>query len=336
MRIRTIKPEFFLHEGLHDLEAATQGLPVRLVYIALWCVADREGRLAYRPRALKPQILPYDETGAFPQCIDLLVQHGYLVLYTGPAGEELAYIPTFGKHQSINARESESKLPPPPSAGKNNGAETHASLTRESRVTSPVNHACFDSDSPVEHALRGERKGKEGKGTLIPPSSDGEESITENVLILSPIEEIAKTLPLPMDDPFETAFQQFWEAYPRKISKKDAKKAFKSAQGPKYLETILSSLRSDVKDWEIHEREEQHIPYPATWLNATDWTDFIPLPSENAKKNKGGAEVMAAEPSWDWRRFAPPGAVWLELSPFSRGQILAAKAADDFLNPPSD
>ncbi len=56
-RIRTIKPEFFLHEGLHDL-----GDPLaRLAFIGLWCYSDRAGRFRWKPRALKILILPYDD-----------------------------------------------------------------------------------------------------------------------------------------------------------------------------------------------------------------------------------------------------------------------------------
>ena len=56
-RIRTIKPEFFLH---HDLFAAEKecGLPLRLAYVGLWTQADREGRFKWRPYELGIAILP--------------------------------------------------------------------------------------------------------------------------------------------------------------------------------------------------------------------------------------------------------------------------------------
>ena len=49
MRIRTVKPEFFTHEGLFDAEKATK-LPLRVAFVGLWCAADREGRFRWEPR----------------------------------------------------------------------------------------------------------------------------------------------------------------------------------------------------------------------------------------------------------------------------------------------
>jgi len=47
-RIRTIKPEFFTSEDIVSLAPLT-----RLLYIALWCEADKEGRLAWKPLTFK-------------------------------------------------------------------------------------------------------------------------------------------------------------------------------------------------------------------------------------------------------------------------------------------
>jgi hypothetical protein len=38
MRIRTIKPEFFHHEGIYEAELQSN-LPLRLAFIGLWCAA---------------------------------------------------------------------------------------------------------------------------------------------------------------------------------------------------------------------------------------------------------------------------------------------------------
>ena len=67
-RIRTVKPELFLHEGLFDAEAAT-GLPLRLCFIGLFTQADREGRFRWQPRRLKAQILPYAEDVDFDRVL---------------------------------------------------------------------------------------------------------------------------------------------------------------------------------------------------------------------------------------------------------------------------
>ena len=146
-RIRTIKPEFFKHEDLFDAERAS-GLPLRLAFISLWTVADRDGRFKWRPRALKVECLPYDECD-FALVLDALCTRGFIVKYA--CGMEVfGCIPSFGKHQVINNRESKSELPDP---NKCNG------LTREPRVDDAIS-------TPLVQE-QGEGKGREGKTVAI-------------------------------------------------------------------------------------------------------------------------------------------------------------------------
>lgn len=102
-RIRTIKPEFFTSE---DIVALTPF--ARLLYIALWCEADKEGRLVWKPKTFKMRYLPADDVKIDDLCAEL-VDSGLINLY----GDGYAFIPSFHSHQHINPRESESKLPAP-------------------------------------------------------------------------------------------------------------------------------------------------------------------------------------------------------------------------------
>ena len=141
MRIRTVKPEFFTHDGIFEAEQET-GLPLRIAYIGLWCAADREGRFRWEPRRLKVQVMPYDDVD-FSRVLDALVTRGFLVHYASD-GREFGAIPSFTKHQVINNRERDSELPEPLSINT-----IDASSTREPRV---------------DHASKEEGKGKEWKG----------------------------------------------------------------------------------------------------------------------------------------------------------------------------
>lgn len=128
-RIRTIKPEFFTSEDIVGLSPLA-----RLLYIALWCEADREGRLVWKPKTFKMRYFPGDKCDIDALCNEIL-DTGLIVQY----GECYAYIPTFHSHQHINPRESQTQLPTP---------DVDAIVTRASRV----------SDAQVGR----ERKGKEG------------------------------------------------------------------------------------------------------------------------------------------------------------------------------
>lgn len=158
-RIRTIKPEFFTHEGLADLEHET-GLPVRLVFAGLWTQADREGRFEWRPRRLQIAILPYDDVD-ISRVLDALVTRGYLVRYACGT-RELGCIPNFGKHQVVNNREASSTLPAPPDAPaipESSARVADASTTRGSRD----DHAWLTRHDPAQAEGEGERKRKPRK-----------------------------------------------------------------------------------------------------------------------------------------------------------------------------
>lgn len=158
-RIRTIKPEFFTSEDIVSLSPLA-----RLLYIALWCEADREGRLEWKPRTFKIRYLPADSCDIEALCKEL-TDSKLVVLY----GDGLcAYVPRFLRHQHINPRETASTLPDP-----------HASPTRQPRVK----HASpRDSDA---HGGR-ERKGKErntGDKSPVAPSDESNDAHGPKILI---------------------------------------------------------------------------------------------------------------------------------------------------------
>jgi hypothetical protein len=163
MRIRTIKPEFFHHEELHELETETS-LPIRLAFIGLWCAADREGRFKWSPKRLGVQILPYDDCD-FSRVLDALATRGFIRKYA--CGTELfGVIPTFLSHQVINNRERESELPQP--------------------LEYMDSDACSTRDPRVTHASKAEGKGKEG---------NKEQGRTRQTRATNPDFKIPETLP---------------------------------------------------------------------------------------------------------------------------------------------
>ncbi len=107
-RIRTIKPEFFTSEDIVSLSPLA-----RLLYIAAWCEADREGRLFWKPRTMKLRYLPDDDCDIELLCAEV-VSRGLVKLY----GEGLAYIPSFSEHQHVNPREAASTLPQPDASAR--------------------------------------------------------------------------------------------------------------------------------------------------------------------------------------------------------------------------
>ena len=69
-------------------------------------------------------------------------------------------------------------------------------------------------------------------------------------------------------------FDRFWGAYPRKVSKADARKAFaKLNPDAALVEDMLRALDWQKRLPEWTKDGGQFIPYPATWLNARRWED---------------------------------------------------------------
>lgn len=158
-RIRTVKPELFRHEGLYEAEQET-GLPLRLAFIGLFTVADREGIFRWQPRQLKLDVMPYEQID-FSRVLDALATRGFLVRYAC-AGEEYGVIPTFRKHQVINNRERPSDFPGIEQADRVIECEIIGLPTREARV--------IDASPTPLVQVQGEGKGTgrelegEGKG----------------------------------------------------------------------------------------------------------------------------------------------------------------------------
>lgn len=68
-------------------------------------------------------------------------------------------------------------------------------------------------------------------------------------------------------------FEQFWLAYPKKIGKKAAQKAFQNAQNRPRINDLLAAIERARKSEQWRKDGGQFIPNPATWLNQGRWDD---------------------------------------------------------------
>jgi hypothetical protein len=109
-RSRNIKPGFFRNEDLADCHPLA-----RLLFIGLWCIADREGRLEDRPKRIKADCLPYDDADADALLAELAAK-GFIVRYMVDGTNYIA-IPTFTRHQNPHVKEPPSVIPAPDKSG---------------------------------------------------------------------------------------------------------------------------------------------------------------------------------------------------------------------------
>lgn len=108
MRSRNIKPGFFKNEDLADCDPLA-----RILFEGLWCLADRKGRLEYRPKRIKAEILPYDACNV-EQLLNQLADNceQFITIYGNGSGKFIQ-INNFDKHQHPHVKEPESTIPAP-------------------------------------------------------------------------------------------------------------------------------------------------------------------------------------------------------------------------------
>lgn len=75
-------------------------------------------------------------------------------------------------------------------------------------------------------------------------------------------------------DAFES---RFWPAYPRKVGKADAAKAFAKLKPDDALLAVMLGALATQRDSDDWRRDGgQFVPHPATWINGKRWQDEVP------------------------------------------------------------
>ena len=108
-RARNIKHGFFVNEDLIELP-----FDVRLLFIGLWTIADREGRLEDRPLKIKIAIFPADDVDV-NRGLELLQAKGFIVRYS-EHDKKYIEVTNFVRHQKPHHNEPESLIPSPSQA----------------------------------------------------------------------------------------------------------------------------------------------------------------------------------------------------------------------------
>jgi hypothetical protein len=97
-RARTIKPGFFENDELAQLPPLA-----RILYAGLWCWADRNGRLEYRPMKIKGWVLRFD-TCDIVGLLAQLEESGFIEIYSAEGGRYIQIV-TFAIHQKPHPKE---------------------------------------------------------------------------------------------------------------------------------------------------------------------------------------------------------------------------------------
>ena len=85
-----------------------------------------------------------------------------------------------------------------------------------------------------------------------------------------------------MDD-----FDKFWAAYPKKVAKADARKAWAQTKDIRpELTNLLIAIIANCKTESWMKSGGAFIPYPATWLRGERWEDELEVSLPNVVNEK--------------------------------------------------
>ncbi len=85
-----------------------------------------------------------------------------------------------------------------------------------------------------------------------------------------------------MDD-----FDKFWAAYPKKVAKADARKAWAQTKDIRpELTNLLSAVKAACKTEAWMKDGGKYIPHPATWLRGERWEDELEVSLPNVVNEK--------------------------------------------------
>ena len=271
-RTRSIKPGFFDNEELGDLPPLT-----RLLFIGLWCVADREGRLEDRPKRIKKELLGYDDvnTDDVDKMLQDLHNAGFIFRY-GVADEKYIQIVNFGKHQNPHIKEKASEIPPISTCTIQAPDMHHTSTEEATPFTGnllPFTGNLLPSTPQSGHTPGGDEENKSQHcESLSVKTADGagrEKPVDHSKTI------VAKR------------FDEFWDEYPRKVGKGAAERAWGKIRPTAELHgKIMAALEKakGCRDW-VKDNGE-FIPHPTTWLNQKRWEDDYG--QSNSNTSSGG------------------------------------------------
>lgn len=189
-RARNIKPSIMDNEELATLDPLT-----RLLFIYLWMLADREGRLEDRPKRIAVRALPYDRAADVEKMLAELQKAGFIARYKAK-GQAVIQVLAFAKHQTPHVREVASELP----------GQEEAEDEPEQSTTQAV----------PEHNLGSDESSPRSPDSLIP------DSLIPDSLIASPTGEGCAPLadasqapptPKPRKPKAEPQTAEVWQAY---------------------------------------------------------------------------------------------------------------------------
>lgn len=267
MRARNIKPGFFKNDQL-----AACSTNARLLFIGLWCLADREGRCEDRPLRIKAEVFPFDNVDIETLLAELAnapSDGDPLVVRYEVDGRKYLYLPGLVKHQRFHTNEAQSVLPEPP-------RDTRRRTKATSMAHQGANHFALND----ELGMMNDECGTMNDEAAEPPPEKPRRSV---VCTKSQAEAI-------------------YSLYPRKVGKGAAVKAIQAAAGRladdgyddalSLIQAAVMAFAKSPAGQKPPDGANDYRPHPSTWFNQERYLDD---PGEWVKANGVDAKEIAEQ-----------------------------------------
>jgi hypothetical protein len=307
-RARNIKPAIMDNEGLADLEPLT-----RLLFIYLWMLADREGRLEDRPKRIAAQAFPYDRAADIDAMLNQLQAAGFIQRYQAK-GMAIIQIVNFLKHQTPHGTEKDSELPDEngfltvhkrTSNGYATGNPDLLDYVLTVKTQSPAqtdNGALTVKDNgSTQPDNSGETVNKQSLNTLIPDSGLPDSLIPE-IPPQPPKGGKARRSSIGPNLKNFDGFEAWYKLYHRKEAKQKAMGAWIKLDPDELLQAQIIAA---TKAWPWAEDRTKN-PHPASWLNGRRWED----------ETVAVAVAAATRKAPDLHGIAPTSIAWWAIAGF--------------------
>ena len=244
MRSRNIKPGFFKNDSLAELDFAG-----RLLFIGLWGLADRAGRLEDRPKKVKAEIFPYDEVDV-DRFLNELARRNFILRYEAAGGRYIQIV-NFDKHQNPHPRETASNIPAPGPCPDLAPAGSCPGHTQD--MTSRAESPSLTNESPSQDLLT----------TTTTPSEPAEPRTGEEPDEFAVVVELINKNICLVSSPIEPDLIRDWlEQMPNGwVAEAIEQAALGKARSLRYVDAILrawsAKYRKDERPWLIERQQRQ-------------------------------------------------------------------------------
>lgn len=270
-RTRNLKPGFFKNERLAELPYET-----RLLFAGLWTIADRSGRLEDRPKRIHAELFPYDHELDLEVMLEQLDQSDFIFRYK-INNSAYIQIPKWFSHQNPHPKETVSVTSPIPV----DLADFKAcrDFSRQSRdISRPDPSSSLFLPAPNLPSLNVQQTA----GLFGADTTNRKDPGQKTDLSGAPKNSKLAPVYAEVDAWFEN---ELWPLMWRKTAKKAARDAArKTAINPEIRKNILRRAKREAPVF--LQREVEHRPHPATWLNREDFTVDEQDPAQIGPQNK--------------------------------------------------